>query len=167
MSMPPWGEEPEPEQQSPLPPPPPGPYGQQQPGPYGQPGANPYGQQQGLPYQPYGGAPSPYGAFTPPKQTNGLAIASLIVSIGSIVLCCGFPGIVGAILGHVARRQIKDDPNQTGEGIALGGIVVGWASFGIALIGIVAWILLVVVGAFAGSTIDDCYTDSDGYYVCE
>ncbi|KAA1415823.1 DUF4190 domain-containing protein [Nocardioides humilatus] len=152
MSMPPWGEEPSADATPPPPPPPP---------------SNPYGQQQAMPYQPYGGAPSPYTPFQATPQTNGLAIGSLIVSIASIVLCCGFPGIVGAILGHIARRQIKEDPNQTGEGLALGGIIVGWVAFVLSLVGVVLWILIVAVGVFAGSSVDDCSTDSDGYYVCD
>jgi hypothetical protein len=54
-----------------------------------------------------------------PQPTNGLAIAAMIVSI------VGF-GPVGAIMGHIARRQIRERGEQ-GDGFALAGIIVGWA----------------------------------------
>jgi hypothetical protein len=53
--------------------------------------------------------------------TNGLAIASLILSI------LGF-SIVGAILGHVALSQIKRT-NEAGSGLAIAGIILGWVFF--------------------------------------
>ena len=54
-------------------------------------------------------------------RTNGLSIASLILSI------LGF-SIVGAILGHVALSQIKRT-NEAGSGLAIAGIILGWVSF--------------------------------------
>jgi len=54
-------------------------------------------------------------------RTNGLAIASLILSI------LGF-SIVGAILGHVALSQIKST-NEAGSGLAIAGIILGWVTF--------------------------------------
>jgi hypothetical protein len=149
MSTPPWGEE--------QAPPPPNPYGQQP------------GHQPGMPYPSYGGGPSPYvpgptGYPTVP-QTNGLAIASLCVSIASVVMCCGLPGIVGAILGHNARKQIRNTPHQTGDGLALGGIIVGWAGFALAVIGVAVWVVLIILGVAVGSSVD-CTTDSDGYTSC-
>ncbi|MCX6401014.1 MAG: DUF4190 domain-containing protein [Propionibacteriales bacterium] len=116
MSTPPWGEDaannPTPESGQPQQPPPP----QQPYQPYGQPG---YG-------QPTYGVPA-YGAVRP---TNGMAIASLVVSIAGLVVCCGAPSIIGAILGHVSRGQIKRNGEQ-GDGLALAGIIVGWIAFGI------------------------------------
>lgn len=144
MSTPPWGQEP-----SNQPPPPP---------------PNPYGGQPGSPYQPYG-APSPYGGYPATPSTNGLAIASMIVSIGSIVFCCGLPGVAGAIMGHVARKQIREQ-NQQGEGMALAGIIIGWAAFALALVGIILYVVLIIVGVIASES-GDCYVDSDGDYVCD
>ncbi len=149
MSTPPWGEQPA---ESSPPPPPPDPYGQQQ-----QPGSPPY--------QPYGSPPSPYGSFPAPQQTNGLAIASLVVSIASVVFCCGFPGVVGAILGHVARKQIREQ-DQAGAGMALGGIIVGWIAFGLSMALLTFYVVaIVILGVWAESI--DCSYDSDGTYVCE
>ena len=76
------------------------------------------------------GYPSP----GPVRQTNGLAIAAMVVSLASIVVC-GFPAIVGAIMGHVARRQIRER-GEDGDGMALTGVIVGWIVFALTII---AW----------------------------
>lgn len=155
MSTPPWGQEPGPD---PVEPPPP-PYQA-----YGAPSSYD-------PPSPYGapshyGAPSPYGAFQPTPPTNGLAIASLVVSIlGAVALCCygvgGILGAVGAILGHVSKKQIRDR-NEGGGGVALAGIIVGWIAFGLGVLAVAAIVVLVVwTDGFT-----DCYYDSDGDYVC-
>jgi len=74
-----------------------------------------------------------------------MAIASMAVSIGSFFICFGFLGFVGAILGHVARRQIRERGGD-GDGMALAGIIIGWVGFGISLlvglayVGMFAWI---------------------------
>jgi Domain of unknown function (DUF4190) len=87
------------------------------PGPYGGAGA----------YPPYGyGQQMPYGAPAA-KKTNGLAIASLVCSCAGI-LFLGVPGVVGIIFGFVARSQIRrSNGAQGGEGLALAGIIVGFA----------------------------------------
>jgi hypothetical protein len=92
---------------------------------YGQPpgyGTPPgYGSQAGWPAQPAWDA-----AFAPPPRQNGLALASMITSLGGIALCL-FPGVVGLILGIVALQQIARD-GTTGRGFAITGIAVGAAS---------------------------------------
>lgn len=82
--------------------------------------------------------PNPYFGTAYPgtsgmRKVNGLAIASMVVSLCSIVVFYGalLVGLVGAILGHVARRQIKTRPDMyDGDGMALTGIIVGWITFG-------------------------------------
>jgi hypothetical protein len=71
--------------------------------------------------QPYGYA---YGPVAPP--TNGLAIAAMIVAI---VAC----GPAGAIMGHIARKQIRERGEQ-GDGFALAAIIIGWVLTGIAVL---------------------------------
>ncbi len=102
------------------------------PGPYSGAGAfPPYGYGQQIPY----GAPAT-------KKTNGLAIASLVCSCAGI-LFLGVPGILGIVFGFVARSQIrKANGSQGGEGLALAGIIVGFA-----------WIaILVVIFVVAATT---------------
>jgi hypothetical protein len=145
----------------------PSPYGSQPQGqpPYGQPSEpSPYGgQPQGQPYgAPYGQPTPPFG-YAPPPATNGLAIASLVVSLVSLVVCAGFTGFVGAILGHVSKSQISRS-NEQGAGLALAGIIVGWLGFALFIALVVGFIAL---GVWAENSIDDCYTRSDGVYRCD
>ncbi|WP_409489270.1 DUF4190 domain-containing protein [Amycolatopsis sp. cmx-11-12] len=94
------------------------PYGQQQ----------PYGQQPqyGQPYQPgYG-----YGPPQPPQE-QGLAIAALVVSIASLVVCSGLPSLIGVILGHIAHSKAKRG-EAGGQGMALAAIIIGY--IGVAII---------------------------------
>jgi curved DNA-binding protein CbpA len=59
----------------------------------------------------------------PSTRTNGLAIVSFVVALAGLVFCVAAP--VGAIVGHVARGQIRDR-GELGGGLATAGIVVGW-----------------------------------------
>ncbi|MGH3655077.1 MAG: DUF4190 domain-containing protein [Micromonosporaceae bacterium] len=110
-------------------------------------GHAPYGGQPGHPYPGPPGYP-PYGYYYPPvRPTNGLAIASLVVSCCSVFVAClfyGLPGLLGAVgatLGHVAQNQMKQSGEQ-GRGLALAGIIVGWIMTGLA-------ILIALAGGFA------------------
>jgi hypothetical protein len=71
-------------------------------------------------------------------KTNGLAIASLACGLAQFVFgpLATIPAIV---FGHVARYQIKRTGEQ-GAGLALAGLILGWATV---ILGI---ILIVVVG---------------------
>jgi len=131
------------------------PYGQPAPS-YGTPGEPAYGvQQHGQ--QPYGqGYGQPAGAygtgFAPPRPTtNGLAIASLVVALS----CIAAP--VGAILGHVARRQIRQR-GESGDGLALAGIIIGWVLTALWLAGCAVMIL---VGTLTPTTSSDSGSNYD------
>ncbi|MQA25943.1 MAG: DUF4190 domain-containing protein [Micromonosporaceae bacterium] len=94
--------------------------------------------------------PPPYGyypvAVRPP--TNGLAIASLAVSCGAIALC-GVLAFIGSILGHVARKQIRETGEQ-GDGLALAGIIVGYSVTGLYVLFIAAYVGFVVIVVASG-----------------
>jgi hypothetical protein len=111
----------------PPPAPSPQPANQSQPSyppPYGAPQYQPYQQPAPLPGQP---VPPPPGGQPP---TNGLAIAALVCSLAGIITLISAP--VGAVLGHLATRQIA----QTGEGgasLAKAAIWVGWIITGLIL----------------------------------
>ncbi|GAA2623185.1 hypothetical protein GCM10010399_63040 [Dactylosporangium fulvum] len=65
----------------------------------------------------------------------------MVVSIAGLLLCCGgVSGVVGVVLGHVARRQIRRT-GQGGAGMALAGILVGWIGFVIFLL-VLTWHIL-------------------------
>lgn len=97
-------------------------------------------------YPAYGYPPA---AAVPP--TNGMAIASMVVSIVGILGLCGYGlggyiGIVGAILGHVAKRQIRER-GESGDGMALAGIILGWVATAIAVIATIALIGFIIWAA--------------------
>jgi uncharacterized membrane protein len=74
---------------------------------------------------------------TPVPGTNGLAIASLACGLAQLVV--GPLGTIPAIvLGHLARGQIRRS-GERGAGMALAGVMLGWAAV------ILAIIVLVVV----------------------
>jgi hypothetical protein len=75
---------------------------------------------------------------------NGMAIASLVTSIATVILCGGLLSFVGAILGHVALGQIKRS-GQNGRGLAVAGVAIGWAVTGL-------WLILVVIMAVSSRT---------------
>ncbi len=103
------------------------------------PGQYPPGQ-----YPPAGYGSAGYHYITPlgPKH-NGMAIASLICAIGGIFFL-GIPSILGIVFGFVARSQIeRSNGGQTGSGLALAGIIVG---FCVVALGILI-IVLIAVGA--------------------
>lgn len=99
------------------------------------------------------GYPSPYG-YQVARPTNGVAIASLVVSILAVAgLACyglgGYLGLVGAVLGHVSRRQIRQQGGD-GDGMALAGVIMGWLAAAIALL-VTVGIVAVVIGLIQAS----------------
>jgi hypothetical protein len=61
--------------------------------------------------------------------TDGLAVASLVVGIGSILLLAGGIGIltaiIGLIMGIVSLGRINRNPEfRTGKGLAIAGIAI-------------------------------------------
>jgi len=92
--------------------------------------------------QPPGYAQPPalaHGAIYPyPNQpsTNGMAVAALVCSLAGLL--CGIGAILGIVFGFVARSQIRQSGGtQKGDGMALAGIIIGFAVIAIAVIVII------------------------------
>src|SRR5687768_7441938 len=70
-----------------------------------------------------GNLPAPYE-----KHTSGLAIASLILGILSMVGAALFliPPILAIIFGHVAVAKCAKNPNLGGRGLGIAGFVMGY-----------------------------------------
>ena len=128
-------------------------------GPPQQGGPTPYPAQ----VSPYGGAPVPGSpvAQGPPyvlaRQTNGMAVASLVCACGGIIpFFFGIPCILGIIFGFVARGQIKRTNGlQEGNGLALAGIIVGFS--------LIAIFIAAVTLAFAFGHVHTCTSNSSTY----
>jgi hypothetical protein len=87
--------------------------------------------------QPYPGSP---GMMAPAvRQTNGLAVASLVAScVGVVPFFFGLPCVLGIIFGFVAKSQIRrTNGMQQGAGMALAGIIVGFTLIGLFIIFII------------------------------
>ncbi|RFA14273.1 hypothetical protein B7R21_06720 [Subtercola boreus] len=119
-------------------------YGQLQPPAYSQPAAaqQPYGQAAPAPsygqaspapqYDPYS-VPSPqaYG-----QRTNTLAIIALVLGLT-------IP-IGGIVTGHIALGQIRRT-GESGRGMALAGLIIGYAYTALVILAIIAYIVFFVV----------------------
>jgi len=92
----------------------------------------------------YGQQPTGYGYQTGPR-TNGLAIAALVLGIAGLVFyACGVASILALVFGYMSRGQIDRDPaNQTGRGMAIAGIIMGW--IGVAIF-VIFWVVIIIVG---------------------
>ena len=83
--------------------------------------------------------PAPGGYAAP--RTDGLAIASLIVGILSL-LCCGvILGPAAAIMGFISRNRITQSGGAIGGGgLAMAGLILG-------VVGFLLWIVIVIIEA--------------------
>jgi Domain of unknown function (DUF4190) len=115
------------------PPPGPAPAPAPQPADQTEPGQPAYQAPQYQPYQ-YPGPPFAGQPATPvpggKRPTNGLAIAALVCSLACFVTIISAP--VGAVLGHLATRQIAQTGEEGGS-LAKAAIWVGWIITGLVL----------------------------------
>ncbi len=84
-----------------------------------------------------------------PRQTSTYAVISLIAGILGWTLL-PFLGSIGAIIfGHLARAEIRRSGGQLdGDGLAVGGLILGWISVGLAILSAIA--VLVFILFFGG-----------------
>ena len=99
-------------------------------------------------YQPVPTTPpglAPYSttgaAYSYAPRTNPLAIASLAVSLGALLVGL-LASIAGIVLGHIALSQIRKR-GEAGRGLALGGLISGYVIGGLMLLGTIAYFVFV------------------------
>ena len=73
-----------------------------------------------------------------------MAIVALILSLVGFII--GISAPVGAVLGHIARKQIRET-GEDGDGMALAAIIIGWILTGFLVIGCCVAAILVIAGA--------------------
>ncbi len=87
--------------------------------------------------------PGPGGYAVP--QNNQKALWSMILGILSLVCCGLLAGIPALILGNSAQKEIAASGGmQTGEGMAKAGVILGWISIALSILGL---IFAIVTGA--------------------
>jgi DNA-directed RNA polymerase subunit RPC12/RpoP len=79
---------------------------------------------------PTDGPPPPWtgynatGIVQTAQRTSGLAIASLVCSLSSLVTCVGW--LPGIICGHLAKSRIRRNSRLKGQGLATTGLIIGY-----------------------------------------
>lgn len=87
-------------------------------------------------------------------QTNTLALVSLISGIASWIFLPFLGSVVAVITGHMAKREIANSlGNQTGDGFATAGLILGYLNLGL---GLLVLCLVLAVIAF-GLSIPLCF----------
>jgi len=84
-------------------------------------------------YQPYAAAP-----------TNGLAITALVTGILGL-------GLLPVIFGHIALSQIKRNPMQTGKGMAIAGLILGYLVIAAGVIVFATFIFVAIFASFSSA----------------
>ena len=90
--------------------------------------------------------PAPAGlpaANSAARQTSTTAVISLISGILGWTALPWIGSIVAIITGHMARAEIRRNPEtMEGDGLAIGGLVLGWAMVALSILGLMLVILL-------------------------
>lgn len=93
---------------------------------------------------------APAGLGMPRARTNGMAVAAMVTGIL-------FIPIIPIVLGHVSKREIdRSAGTQDGRGMAIAGIVLGWATVGLIVFAMVA---AGIVFAFVGGEVMQAVRD--------
>ncbi len=110
----------------------------------------------------YGSSPQQgYQVPPPTAPTHTMAIVSLIFGIlGLVQVCPGIGSIIAVVTGNMAQGDIRRNPGMySGDGLAKGGIILGWIGIALAVCGLCAavfWIfgmggLAVLMGILSSS----------------
>jgi len=100
-------------------------------------------------YTPPPPPPPGQGGYAVP-QTNQKALWSMILGILSLVCCGLLAGIPALILGNSAQKEIAASGGmQTGEGMAKAGVILGWISVALSVLGL---IFVITTGALTNGT---------------
>ncbi|PPU94874.1 DUF4190 domain-containing protein [Xanthomonas albilineans] len=69
------------------------------------------------------------------RETNSLAVVSLVAGILGWTLMPLIGSLSAIITGHMARAEIRRNPQRfEGDGLAVGGLVLGWSAVVLAVI---------------------------------
>jgi hypothetical protein len=85
--------------------------------------------------------PYQFTRYQQPQPTNSTAVASMIFGLATPLF--GLTAIPAVILGHKARGQIRRS-GERGNGMALTGLIIGWAAIGMFVLLVTLGILLSV-----------------------
>lgn len=75
-----------------------------------------------------------------PRSTNSAAVVSLASGIASWVVLPFLAAIVAVVTGHMARAAIRRS-GEDGDGLALAGLILGYANLALSLLLLAAFFL--------------------------
>lgn len=106
------------------------------------------------------GLPAAGRAPVPPAgpagvPNSGLAIASLVLGIASFLCCMGaLTAIPGLITGHMARSEIQKSGGRIGgDGMALTGLILGYLTLALTIIGTILFFAFGLLAAATGAQV--------------
>jgi hypothetical protein len=74
---------------------------------------------------------------TPGSKTNTMALISLIAGILGLTMFPFLGSIAAVITGNMGRKEIAaSNGAETGDGLAMAGVVMGWIGVGLGVLGI-------------------------------
>lgn len=77
----------------------------------------------------------------PVRQTSTLAVVSLVAGILGWTLLPFLGSLVAIVTGHMARKEIRQNPALDGDAMATIGLVLGWVAVIGTLLAIIAFVL--------------------------
>ena len=93
------------------------------------------------------------------KQTNNLAIVSLVSGILGWTLLPWIGSIVAIVTGHMARAEIRRNmETQEGDGLAIAGLIMGWG-----MVAITVLTVLVIFLFFGGLALFLAWAGASGH----
>lgn len=82
------------------------------------------------------------------QGASGKAIASLVIGVMAMVMCCFPLGVVAIVVGKSEMVDIvRGISSPEGEGYAKAGTTLGWFSLGLSLLGALAFLFLLLLRA--------------------
>jgi hypothetical protein len=91
-----------------------------------------------------------YGSGSYSSPTDGKAVGALVCGIVGLTVCAPV-GIAAIVLGNRSRRDIAaSDGGLQGDGMAQAGLIMGWISVGLLILGVL--VLVIVLAATAGTS---------------
>jgi hypothetical protein len=77
----------------------------------------------------------------PVRQTSALAVISLVAGIAGWTLLPFLGSLVAIVTGHLARKEIRQNPALDGDVMAVVGLVLGWVAVIGTILAILAFVL--------------------------
>ncbi|MDR6842200.1 DUF4190 domain-containing protein [Pseudoxanthomonas sacheonensis] len=78
----------------------------------------------------------------PVRQNSALAVISLVAGILGWTLLPFLGSLVAVVTGHMARKEIRQNPALEGDTMAIIGLVLGWVAVIGTVLAILAFLLL-------------------------